>query len=372
MIGVLLVSILMSVSAMAQGGKGYLEKGNLAIVPVDVLSESGRQGVLSDLGGQVDSVHAWLEGNSVIGDGGRNYRILSREQLRERGYVDDGSFSQLFEALADLSFTSNVIPTKDDWYDVRVVFSFRTTLNRECLSGSAWINIHEDSEGHLHVHDTTPYVWLPEGVAIRFNEAVTAARWHGPKGEIVDLSTWIVNDTTTDVPLIPMMFDDGYLMIAYKKPIEDFPGAYRMATRGYNLSEGGIVEGKDFFAQTTVAQSSEVYMASGFGEIRNHGQQFYPGEWWSNFLYGRFPLIELTLTMRSTGVIDIEVPIWGAEESKKPRTIRIRSVRPNTPLADGGEIVIEAGASVTLPEGIYHIMSTFDGVLGWEFSEGKG
>ncbi len=374
LLGAIVMSFLVASQAQVPVGyssSSYSVKADLnssvPIVPLEIVTQGGRQKVVDYFLDNFESVSTTLTGDSVVGQWSSGHHWLGPEQLRNLGYVTRGSFDEFSRAMANLEFDVNVIKTAGGWYDVRVEEFLYDSKGAVCLLGSGGIYVQDFADG-TSVSEVNPYVWLPNLVAVRVTGEVREARWFGSNGEMQILS--VKNELSTSlVGIESKMFDAGMFVFAVNAP--NTPNGVR--TIGYDLVTGVQKTARDIKARMGQSMSSEVVVVRSVEELlqrmNNHRADLQYGR-----LFGRVPLFELVLPTEFRGTIPLALQIWGMSDKIDASVIGVKALKTLPPLMRGDIISIGTRDEVRLPAGTYRISSKFPGLLDWDLNPwgGKG
>ncbi len=325
-------------------------------VPFEVITSGGMQAVGMHLLAQADHVIMSLKGRSVAGNLQQRYYNL--EDLRSLGYVHEGSFTELTEAITRSPFQGVAVKTPGGWYDIQVEITCFNRANRVCILGNSWVNAGDGPEDTLRTWETQPNIWIPHYVGVIFNEYITAAKWLGSQGEDVNLNTWQSDDGRTKVTLEDKMFDDGIVVIATRSLITGDENV-----KAYTMSNGSVVSGKQFTAWLGKSFSSNFLPVRNLADIGKERQiMFYRN---NNQTFGRFPVIELKNDTTFAGYVSFTVSIWGSERKYTPAKVVVKALSTSAPYVNGKEYPIDQSKITTLPAGLYQFRARFEGVKDW-------
>lgn len=326
-------------------------------VPIGVAIK-GRQAVTSHLVGQVDHVEVSYTGNSVVGPEWRNNRYLGRDQLRQLGYLHDGSFAELRDSIAGVAYEGDVVQTPDGYYDVRALLVFYNNGNKVVMDGNGYLDIYRDNAGNLQVGEFQPYVSIPVVVYVSIPGQVSAAKWVGKNGRSQDLSvSWDGQSTTVALPTEKL--ENGFLLFA------DGNGS----VTGYDLASADTLAGDRIYAVLGTTRSGDIEVLCNPQVIDAGWNQFNS---YGNRIVGRFPLRELVFDNATTQAIQFAVPVWGGPaKGLSPSRMFLTPLFINgpSPMSVGKEeeltkngdmffLVIPAG-------GGYHLRTVFEGLTDW-------
>ncbi|MEN9524340.1 MAG: hypothetical protein RL536_409, partial [Candidatus Parcubacteria bacterium] len=187
----LAVAVLLATpQAFAGGGESasvVAEKGG-PLVPIEVAIK-GRQKITEYLKATIDHVQVQFLGDSIVGAEWQNFRYLDRNSLRHLGYVHDGSFPELGDAMFSVAFSGEVVPTPSGYYDVRAWITMYDTNNYVALYGSGYLDVYRDG-GVLNVGKFEPYVSITEHITMVVPGEFIAAKWVGNTGNSEELYPW--------------------------------------------------------------------------------------------------------------------------------------------------------------------------------------
>lgn len=351
-----ITAILIAFSALAQT-KG-ITGNTIPLVPVEVMIK-GRQAIANYLGFRIDHVYLKFSGRSIASTGWYD-RYFDRNQLRDMGYVHDGSFGELSDALASVPMSLEVVPTPEGYYEVMVNVTYYTDDNRESFIGVGWLDIYRDKDGNLTAGQIQPWVSVNGTVGIEFTNDISTAKWVGYYGNEKDLSVWWSYDGTKIVAVPLNLLEEGNLLVA------NWDGKIS----GWNLSTGNVLESNQVFALLGQTRSSDIETLRNPSTIDAGGRSFYRS---GDKVFGRFPLRNVTFDNGFKGVLDFIVPVWGSRSGISPAKIFITPVRlDNVPTewVIGREYSLQSLSSgifiLAVPAGEYNIRTEFDGVLDWE------
>lgn len=330
---------------------------NAPIVPIQVV-QKGRQAVLSYLGGKVDHAQLRFYGDSIAA---KEWRHLTREDLRRNGYEHDGSFTELFNATSHSRFVGDVVQLSGGGYDLNVEVVYQDADGRTLLVGNGYANVHTNKEGDL-VAEFDPWVRMSEDILVEFGRYANA-KWVSDNWRIApeELQTSYNNDETSLVSLPTSMLGEGMILVI---TYENGPGHLK----GYLLGEGGgVIEGQTLIAYIGTVASSDIRLfEDSFDFSSSFG--FYEDR---DSIYGRPPLVELVLTTPQRGSFTIAGQIWGTKKTLSPTRIVVSVVsvlfeKREEPIPQEFELEYKNGNwFYDLPAGTYHLRADFPDVLDW-------
>ena len=323
------------------------------IVPIEIV-QKGRSAVFAELGRQVDHVVIELTGDSVPS---QVKRYISREHLLSLGYVHAGSFKELSDAINNVVFNVEILPSPKvkggrGGYDVQLKEVFYTSDNRVCLTANGWGDVHDDGE-HLTVL-FTPYIMM--------GECILQSVEYGTEGK------WVAGNWNSNPETLNGVYDQNqhyFLQIPTRLLGE---GMLQELTAkgaiGYNLSNGAVVHGRELMAWIGQHQSSDLELVSDPTKIGK--------DWWGYESYGRVyarvPLTDLNLQPGMTYIIDPLIKVGSS--NIRPSRAFARIVNSNssqefeldwTEKGGGGWIIW--GDTTSMRE--YQIRWDFDEVYDW-------
>jgi hypothetical protein len=363
----MLVAFLLQFTALADAVKGFpVDTSTLPVVPNQILVQ-GRQKVTEYLLFQVDHVDLNYSGVSLV-RGYANDQRLDRVALRNLGYINAGSFSELSDSIAMFPFSAKVVPTPDGWYDVRVSVSLSSSDNRELFMGGGNLGIGRDvSTGRLVVSSFSPWVNLNSQIVSRFtNTTIVAAQWVGHNNNSIDLTvggSWD-NADDSDVVIPVGLLNDGYFLVA-----DSNGGLF-----GWDLSSGAQITGQRIMTVLGQISSGDVKVLRNPASIDNNvvNTQFYNSD---GRIYGRVPLLDVVLSTNMKDIFNVQVPVWGSSHGISPSGVFVTPIRLMAPQPVGGWTVGQeykldsfpsGGFIINVPAGEYHIRLDFDKLLDWD------
>lgn len=329
-------------------------------VPAEILAQ-GRQAVTTHLLSTVDSVSVVYHGHSLLEQGRAAQHFLTMEDLRERGYVTQGSFSQLSAAVAGLGSTVQLVELHGD-FDLKADVTCYDKWGKVVLTGSAHFQFAKTGDGLEG--SATVYMTLPSNVLIRTSGYLREARWIGSEG-VTSLTTAYDEETSTSVAQVPLRaLGDGLIAIS---STED-------GVVVINQRDGTVMSG--VWAMTAIRDLIS-------GDIVTTGDKIWADKFFSSQgffylsegrIYGRYPVVEIVVGPGGINQqFDLMIPVHGPGNLVYPATgIKVKvldseSYRPgevfSLPTRNGIP-------QFTLPQGIYHILVEFEGVRDWEQDPG--
>lgn len=353
-----LASVCVAQTSTKESVAMVMDYSTIPIVPADIVI-SGRQAIANHLMFRVDHVYLKYSGRSII-SGGLNDRYFGRDELRELGYVHDGSFTELSDALASVPLSAEVVPTPEGYYEVMVNVTYYTADNRESFTGSGWLNIYRDHDGNLTAGEFQPYVSVNNTVGIQTTADIRAAKWVGRYGNELDLPTLWFSDGTHMITIPSHLLEDGNLLMA------DWEGNIS----GWNLSTGTVLDGKRILALLGQTRSGDIQILRNPSVIDAGSHGFYRS---GDMVYGRFPLLDVTTDVGFNKIVNFTVPVWGSNNEIAPSAIfvtpvRFERIQPEE-LIIGREYRLptypDGGFILAVPAGEYNIRVEFNGVLDW-------
>lgn len=355
-INVLIIGILLlvttSVFAQKDVQQGFQDEFQTApIVPEDVVIK-GRDAVTSYLLKQIDYVVLSYTGRSVVG---APHRYIGREELKERGYIHAGSFTEFADVISKIEFSHEIVRTPQGYFDVSVEITARGSDGRSVLHGRGYL---DDNEFH-------PYVWIPQMVVLKADGDITGASWISPEWRNEDLSYQYIHDNTEDkwTPyiMIPVkILGAGYLVVAGQGG----------NVEGVDLSTGKEVVGVRLIAVLGQVRSSDVLALKDPGTLSLNWEKqdirFYKS---NGKIYGRFPLLDVATSQPLKEVFFPTVRVWGTDQLVSPSRIVQKVLWVNDPARFDQPaeynlpFAVHAGGwGINAPPGGYHIEVKFDQV----------
>lgn len=327
-------------------------------VPAEVAAQ-GRQSIMSYLVGQVDNVDITFQGKSVL-SGTANYIHLSREALRSRGYIDDGSYSQLRTAIASTARYLEIAELPDGGYDVGAHIILRTASYTRALEGWTSFDYSRDSGGMLEGR-ARAYVGLPYYVNVSVSGYVVEARWiPSGYGDYRNLEArYVEKDEKSLIQVSLQQIDNGVVafsgsgtvrLIDFKDNKVKFGTDAIFRIIGLN-SSGDIVP--------YVPSGDKNALSSFCSDVAN----FYRSV---GKFYGRFPVVDIDTSVKIDETLDFSVKVWGAPEGTRraPKNIRVRVIRTLDGSISPGvyqPILMKGGGwLIQLPPGTYQIFTDFE------------
>lgn len=331
------------------------------VVPVTAVVK-GRQSVVDYLDGQVDHVQIHYSGASVI-SGYISDQYYSRDQLRNMGYIHDGSFDELSSALASTVFEQSVVKTPDGNYDVQVTVTYYDASNKILMTSNGNLGISEDSNGNLYAGQFNPWTYIHDPVAIQVNGYIYVAKWIGPGWEdTADLQVYPGPVTTIIVP--DKYCGTGDLVWMYQDG----------SVSGWDQDNGTVITGHQVLALLGKANSGDERIIRDNASIDGANYQFYQ-EPVDGRIYGRFPLTEVVSAAGRKELINPMVTVWGQKVPVVPSHIYVKPLYMNAPsvigLQPGVEMEIPYDSTVggfilNIPPGDYKMRIEFDGLIDWD------
>lgn len=345
--------------------------GSAPTVPSEVMAK-GRQETVSYLGGQVDSVSIKYEGKSVFDQGAENYLYLDRDSLRSRGYVDDGSLSQLRAAIAGYGKQMRIIQLPNGGYDVSAVTSFRSSSYQTVLEGRSYFSYSREKDGLL-VGRSVVYISLPKNISLQTAGHVYQAEWISRSGLSAQLAThYSENDQATYITVPTDKIEDG--LIAYSNSY----GGITVIDFGQKTVTSGV-RAILTIAEVRGAGDIALYVDSGdkypLGGFCSNAVSFYRSQ---GQIYGRFPVVDINTPVKIDETLDFKVRVWGTSSIQyvSPKNIRVRVIRTLDGSISPGvyqPVIMKGGGwLIQLPPGAYQIYTDFEGVLDPSQDSGPG
>ena len=326
-------------------------------IPIDI-SDKGRRAITEYLLPQVNYVTVNFSGMSVV-NGTTPSWYLSRDDMRQRGYIHDGMFSELTNSLANIAFSGQVIPTPGGWYDVECQVYCWSADNKLLLSGGGSLSLRQNPDGTLSAGTFDPWLQINNNI-VATTPSITTAKWLGPNYQ--DQPVTVVMDYTGvgyGVLLSMNMIDQGGSLIVAGPNGNLF---------GWSIGLGTPIVGKAVHnALLGNVRSSDVLPLVNATSIGASGQQFYTD---NGQIYGRFPLLDVTTQGMNVGD-NFTVPVWGSKTGVQPSRVYVTPMFYSGPVSAGStaigqEFQVPSGYTVSLPAGGYHIRVEFDQVLDWD------
>ncbi len=337
------------------------------IVPVEVAIK-GREAITAYLKGTIDHINVQFTGNSVVAPSWRNNPVMDRVNLRVRGYIHDGSFSELVDVLSGVGFAGEVVPTPNGYYDVRASIQMFDTNNAIALLGNGYLELYRDSSGALNVGNFEPQVSINSSIVIQEEGQVDAAKWVGQNGNSEELNT-SYNGRSTFITVSSGKLENGFLIFS------DGSGHIK----GWDLKAGSRLSGRSIFAILGTTRSGDV-------EILNltHdtiGASYQNFNLYGDQIVGRFPLRDVVVPQTKANQniwISFSVPVWGSRllGSIKPSRILVSPINMNGPSAmQIGEWYelpkLDDAFRFNVPFGEYNLRTEFEGLMDYEETYGK-
>ena len=332
------------------------------IVPGSVII-AGRQAVTDYLLGQVDFVTLNYTGRSLVS---QNQQYLGSDELKSRGYIHKGSFTELSDALAKDQFSQQVVKTPEGYYDVRVEITAHSSDGRNVLVGGGYLNVNENKDGTVYASgDFQPWLSIPQSLIRKESSWITGAKWMALGHQDEELSyqqySESFNSPIITSLLIPTrILENGYLVIA------DQTGN----VSGVDLKNKTSITGQQVIALLGKMQSSDVISLKNPQSLSSIATNvyFYKSD---GQIYGRFPLIDISTDTYILKDIFPSVKVWGTDNTKIIASkVIVKTLWVNDPKVKfPGEYEPPfnpsetGGGSLMLTPGGYHIEVKFDGVL---------
>ncbi len=335
------------------------------IVPIETVVR-GRQAIADFLTINTDHATLGLSGTSVVAP---DNRYFDMQALVNLGYVHRGSFKEFSDALANVPFNPDVIPTPEGWYDVRVEVTSYTQDGRTGLHGWGYLNINTLPDGSLVASKFEPYVSINNSIAIRFPKCISSAMWI-PRDGFPPEWLPVYSDSEGCLTVVQdYMLENGILAIA------DYNGE----VTGWDLNGGKTIEGKHVFALLGKIRSGAILpLKSPEKPVIDVADQvsFYK---YNGLVYGRMPLVEQVFDSAVKDYFTLEVPVWNSTEKAHPTQAFVTPITIYGP-ANGLELYKEYEVGITdqgriglgLPAGTYHIRTVFKGIHDWSELGGMG
>lgn len=331
------------------------------IVPMDV-AQKGRQAIASYLATQIDNVLITFKGKSIA----REQSVyMSREQLKEFGYVHDGSFSELFNATAEITFNGEILRTPQGYYDLQVSILYRTADGRTALTGNGYANIPSNGEFSEDI-TFNPYIWIGSSILVRPLQWINGAQWiSGSWSRTPQQLELVYLDGNAPYIQVPVsVIDDGMIIVSN----HDEQG---QSLYGFDLKNGGILKGKSVIAWIGKSQSSDVNIVVDDTVRFSQALQAYLSD---GVYYARIPLTELKLSKSRKELILPTIRAWPSKEVIQPRSISVKVIDQASDVK-GGALMNEfnlpydigkGSFKLDLPTGIFHLEIDFPNILDWD------
>lgn len=327
------------------------------IVPIDVV-QNGRQAVASYLGKYVHHAQVKFVGRSLARS---EFHYVSLEELRQHGYIHDGSFTELFEATAHVQFNGRILPTPQGYYDLRVEIEYQSKDNRVLFTGNGYAYVRDGGEkGDGLTATFDPWVWIPDNILVE-STWTTGAKWvsGGWNREPQELPVYYLNNTDILIQVSTSFLEDGMILISNL----DENG---QKLTGYRLDNGLILTGKRLIAELGKSNSSAVQLVKDSVDFSKNLLQAYETE---GQVYGRVPLTELVLTNPNKEAFYVSIGVWNSNKTLHPSRIVVEVISQDTNVPGGGlpqefDLTPIPGEQdgwwgLNLPAGIYHLRMYF-------------
>lgn len=339
----------------ASGPVGYYASYDAPTVPIEVALK-GREAVTGYLLRQVDRVTINYTGRSIVQPGMQDH-YLDSSMLKQLGYVHEGQFTELADAISSQLFLAKVIKTPDGFYDVGVQVNCYTAEGKRALSGNGQLGISENKDGTLSAQPFQPWIMINETITVPVTNII-AAKWLGVNGGEQDLSLQSGPALPTGINLPVGLLGRGYLVFA------DYNGD----VEGWDMKTGNAIAGKQIIALLGKTQSQDVVSLRNPQTIDSGNVSFYSS---NGQIYGRFPLIDLV----TEG--DLNLPVWFTVKvwpnaTVAPARVFVTPIYTSSPtqmvIGQEYEVPFSDGAGaflLRLQAGGYHVRFSFDGVQDW-------
>lgn len=360
------------------GFAGQFDPDSASLAPevkIDI-AVKGRAYVISHLLERINYVTLYYRGRSLVTE---SKVELDRESLRLLGYANDGSATELFNALSKVEFNASLANTPDGRYDVNVDVIFWTEENTVAFKGSG-NPIFSRGKGDILIADTFN-VWavVNEKIAIpieKNNTGIIAAKWLNEVGRDTQLNINYRFDQLRRYIGQSIIIEDGMLGSGYLLTSNG------SAINGVDLRTGSSIESERVFAYLGKISMPSVHVAdlTEKGTNLNLNWKDLTSFYYSNGeLFGRPPVIDFKTDEGIHSFINPEFNTWGLNDNVKitPKRIYIKPIfisfpTPSKRFTVGKYTELERderGWSVDLPPGGYQIIMEFEGLHDWALDE---
>ena len=290
-------------------------------VSLDVLIK-GKQAVMSDLLKRVNYAVITATGDSVAGPDYQRTKYLWPEMLKNLGYVNAGSFSQLEKAISQVDFQVAIIPVPQGeyrGYDVRIEILLYDGDNKVLIKGKGYPNIARQSDGSLTSEETPLYVWMHDFINIPVSKSANSVRWVSARNGSQELSiTYSNNENFVTLP--SYMIQAGMLLVSEDK-------GFGPEITGYDLVNGYAQVGQRLWLAVGQLQSGDVSVIKDQAVYQHTAGYFYLS---NREVHGSFPLIELVATKAFVQVDTFDAKVWGTKELLAPVEVTIEVIKDDT------------------------------------------
>ena len=327
------------------------------IVPINV-AQKGQQAVASYLSKYVHHAMIKFDGRSLAAP---ETHYVSLEELREYGYIHDGSFTELFEATAHVQFNGQILLTLQGYYDLRVEIEYQSKDNRVLFVGNGYAYVRDAGEkGDGLIATFDPWVWIPDNILVESTWS-NGAKWvsGGWNREPQELPVYFLNNNEALIQVSTSFLEDGMILISNL----DENG---QKLTGYRLDNGLVLRGKQLIAELGKIHSSAVQLVKDSVDFSKNLPQAYETE---GQVYGRVPLTELVLTNPNKEAFFVSIGVWNSNKVLHPSRIVVEVISQDTNVPGGGllqefDLTPIPGEQdgwwgLNLPAGIYHLRMYF-------------
>jgi hypothetical protein len=352
-------------TAWASGdGMGSPEIVRNPTVPIEIF-KMGRQEVFRHLLLSVREIRIEITGRSVVTQDYDN--VLSHDELENRGYKFNGSFSDLSEVIRSYEYHVKVILMANGRYDVSMKIRYIDSEGNTALLGNSWLAV--AGKGGDLFSNAQPWVYMPENVNMSFpgNDQYRLKWFSGRYDDVQPIEFWTWADK------------EGSMMMAHDVPTSKLGYGY-LSVSGpngklsvINLSNGGYeVEPADLFVlmDKSLSPMLEVIDNPKTGMVWNVGAKAYQI---GNGIYGRVPMLEvINVGTRIDEWVDFSVQVGESMKRIHPFNVKVIS------LDDGKTVFIERADNgrwhLQLEKGVsYQILVDYgDQIIDWSAGPALG
>lgn len=355
----LLLALTMSVRAQKVPSNNSAEA---PVVPMWIVQQ-GQKSVASYLGTLVDHVEITFDGDSILRP---ETHYLWKEDLQDLGYVNKGSFTELFAATESVTFAGEVVPSPkregySDPYDVRVTVLYKTEDGRTLFTGTGSAEIKQEKEGSLFAA-FDPYVWFSGVIAVEAPEGgFTGAKWVSDSYQrgSQELSVNEDDHGKQYINVLTDMLDEGLILV------ETMKGGQTLT--GYSLNGKGVIKGELLYAEMGRVRSSEIVVLKNMSDFFQTLPNAYLD---GDYFWGYVPQFEIKIQHPLELVIDPTVGVWNRDITLRPSKIRVKVVKVfnGPPMKDQFDLEYNEKAGgwiIHLPAGIYQFEYVIPELRDW-------
>lgn len=367
----LFLAALIAPARLFAGGLNPGYNWSAPVVPEEIVAQ-GRQEITSYLTKLVTYAEIEFEGKSVL-QGTESRLFLDREALRERGYIDDGSFAQLSQAISGIFSQFAALKLPGGGLDVTAHVTFGSG-NMRLYEGKASFMYTRGGDGILDGWARV-YVSIPDHINMKVLGYVQYASWveKGPEGPTQLVTQRFAGDESTYISLETRMIGNGVIGYVFPKG----------TVAAVDFEKKKIVYGENAVHTIGEVLSNDVvrYVPSGDKQSLSSfcaGLTTFQRRSDGN-VYGRYPLIDFSTTTRIDETLDFGVKVWDiwtgdTSTQAIPTNIRVRVIRTLDGSISPGDykpILMRGGGwLIQLPPGVYQIFMDFDDVQEWSMIVG--